>query len=172
MMRERGFWRYAYKRSYLLHLNLCFFPTFSDAQGFYVLDDWYFLLTFLATRPNLTGSDKTLYLYNNQQRSPLEELSRYNLQIEREYLAFKTLDENLAFKSRFDLRFLIETLYLRTHMIALLLNPSPSKLSKIRLILSLLKIQVKVRMLTVFMLKSLFLLLRVLTQLRLTRVKN
>ena len=164
IMRQRGFWRYVYRKSYLQNNNLYFLPTFSDVNGFYVLDDWYFLLTFLATSPALSGSDYVLYLYNNYQRSPTEEFSRYRMQIEREYLAFRSLGKSLKDINGANLLFISEILYSRTYMITQLLEPSPSKTSKVQLIIVFLSIQSRIKLVSKFMTKGFFLLLRVLIQ--------
>jgi glycosyltransferase involved in cell wall biosynthesis len=136
LMHEKAFWRYIYRKQFLIDQNLHFFPTFNQAGGFYVLDDWYFLLTFLSLHPEIALSNCVLYKYNNLQRTSSEEVSRYVRQIELEHNAFKTLRKVIFEKSNSDFNFLISVLYSRVYMICKLLNPSPSTSAKLRLVQS------------------------------------
>lgn len=65
LMAEAGFWRYIYRLDYLKKNKILFFPTFSEAQGFFVLDDYFFLLHFLSLNPNIRFVPKILYSYSD-----------------------------------------------------------------------------------------------------------
>jgi glycosyltransferase involved in cell wall biosynthesis len=136
LMSQKGFWRYIYSRNFIVQHQITFFPTFEDAGGFYVLDDWYFLLWVLSNTPRVELSNDVIYHYNTNQRTPKEEEARYLKQVELEFNAFNRVKNQGILAKTENVDFFLETLYSRMRMICLLLNPSPTKLAKLKLCFS------------------------------------
>lgn len=136
LMSQKGFWRYIYRRDFIVQHQITFFPSFEDAGGFYVLDDWYFLLWVLSNNPRVELSNDVIYRYNTHQRTPVEEEARYLKQVELEFNAFNCVkNQNILAKTE-NVDFFLEKLYSRMRMICLLLNPAPTKVAKLKLCFS------------------------------------
>lgn len=139
LLQQKGYWRYLYRRDFLVRNQVKFLPTFSEAKGFYILDDWYFLVQFLASKPRIQSSELILYSYNNH--APNAEIDlRYNKQISLEHNAFKAFALYLKKLGNVKSSFVAEALYSRAYMICKLLSPRPRLSSRIRLLIALVSI--------------------------------
>lgn len=136
LLQQKGFWRYVYRRKFLVENQICFLPDFFEAKGFYILDDWYFLLQFLSYGPKIQFSELVLYNYNNHEKDFANDL-RYFRQISLEHNAYRSLSKHLRNLNNVDLEFVCKALYSRAYMICRLLRPRPGRSSRVRLSLSL-----------------------------------
>lgn len=132
LFRQRGFWRYMYKREFILKNHIRFLPDITEARGFYVLDDWYFLLQFLANAPRIQIFDIILYFYNNHSIDSSQSVS-YNRQLALEHNSFHTLSNHLMLYPCKNSQFLVNSLFLRCVMIFDLIDPPPSLKSRTKL---------------------------------------
>ena len=137
LLQQRGFWRYVYRRQFLIENQIRFLPDFFEAKGFYILDDWYFMLQFLAFNPKIRFSQLILYSYNNREKD-IENDLRYLNQIALEHNAYRTIGIHLQQSKNVNLEFVGRALYSRAHMICKLLQPGPGRFSRVRLLKSLL----------------------------------
>jgi glycosyltransferase involved in cell wall biosynthesis len=163
LLHQKGFWRYLYRREFIIENRIRFLPNFVEARGFYILDDWYFLLQFLAFNPKLRFSELILYSYNNREKD-MENEFRYLKQIELEHNALRILGKNLQQAKKVNFEFLFEALYSRAYMICRLLNPRPKRSSRVRLLkaLILFLFQVQIRNKSRYLLRIFMLFLRTL----------
>jgi glycosyltransferase involved in cell wall biosynthesis len=132
LFRQRGFWRYIYKREFLLKNHIRFLPDITEAKGFYVLDDWYFLLQFLANTPRIQMFDIILYFYDNHEIDSSQSVS-YIRQLALEHNSFDTLSKHLMLYPCNNSQFLVNSLFLRCVMIFDLIDPPPSLTSRTKL---------------------------------------
>ncbi len=139
LLQQKGYWRYVYRKEFIVRNRVKFLPTFSEAKGFYILDDWYFLLQFLASKPRIEDSALILYSYNNHIPSAANDL-RYLKQISLEHNAYKAFGLHLQESQNMKSKFVAEAMYSRAYMICKLLNPRPRLSSRIRLLIALLSI--------------------------------
>lgn len=145
LLREKGYWRFIFRKDFLTQNLISFSPSFEQAKGFYVLDDWYFLLMFCSSKPKVLGHNEVLYYYNDFQRSESDEISRYASQVERESHALAVFAESEFFRTSNNRGFVLERLYERYRMIAILLKPSISFNGKTRLLSVFLMLIVRTR---------------------------
>lgn len=139
LLQQRGYWRYLYRRDFLVRNQVKFLPTFLEAKGFYILDDWYFLVQFLASKPRIQSSELILYSYNDHAPNTENDL-RYVKQISLEHNAYKAFALYLEKSGKMKSSFVAEALYSRAYMICKLLNPRPRPSSRIRLLIALVSI--------------------------------
>lgn len=66
IFRSMGYWRYLYRRDFIVSQKLSFTPTFKDIGGLFILDDLFWLLhnCSLETDILVFPEDKTLYFYD------------------------------------------------------------------------------------------------------------
>lgn len=59
-----GFWTYIFKREILIKNNIYFWPELSQINSkYFVIDDWFFLLSLLRSRLRIHQSDAVIYNY-------------------------------------------------------------------------------------------------------------
>jgi glycosyltransferase involved in cell wall biosynthesis len=59
-----GFWTYIFKRDVLIKYDLLFWPALSEINSkYFVIDDWFFLLSLLRSRLRIYQSDIVIYNY-------------------------------------------------------------------------------------------------------------
>lgn len=102
---EKGFWRYIYRTEFIKNNQVKFFPTFKDIRGFYILDDYYFLLHLLSLNPKLLHSGSIYYKYDFKNEGFD---SRYLNQIKKEFLATKIMRDIIRKNREIDSLFVNE----------------------------------------------------------------
>lgn len=107
-------------------------PDDTEAKGFYVLDDWYFLLQFLANTPRIQIFDIILYFYNNHTIDSSQNVF-YIRQLALEHNSLHTLSKHLMLYPCNNIQFLVNSLLLRCVMILDLVDPPPSLTSRTKL---------------------------------------
>ncbi len=137
LLEQKAYYRYLYRRQFLIENRIRFLPDFIEAKGFYILDDWYFLLQFLAFKPKIKLSYLHLYYYNNHEKD-IENDLRYLKQVSLEHNAYQSLGKYLKDLNNADFEFIGKAMYSRAYMICLLVRPRPGRSSRVRLSLSLL----------------------------------
>lgn len=140
LLSQKGYWRFVYRREFLICNRISFLPDFLQAGGFYILDDWYFLLQFLASKPSITFSSSILYNYDNHEKNDYFE-GRYLKQIALEHRAINTLISSARDFENVNFHFICKSVFERCRMIALLLPVRPSLKVRWRILKSCLKLQ-------------------------------
>lgn len=130
-----AYFRYIYSKEYLVANQISFFPTFSQAEGFYIYDDWYFLLDFSGLKPSIVECDIPLYIYNQRPYSSVEH-QKYLMQVNLEHIVFQNFRRRLQSlpKPRYsNERTVLDGLYTRAHKIVRLQGDFPPLTSRLRL---------------------------------------
>ena len=65
-MRAKGFWRYFYRTSLIQSISQPFYPTFWQAGGTYIQDDYYFLINLSSSVEGFMDLGITTYLYRDR----------------------------------------------------------------------------------------------------------
>lgn len=99
---EKGFWRYIYRTEFIKKNQVIFLPTFKDVRGFYILDDYYFLLYLLSLNPKFIRSGTIYYKYDFKNEGFD---SRYLNQIRKEFIATKIMRGIIDKHKKMDLIF-------------------------------------------------------------------
>lgn len=113
-VRERGYWRYFYRSQLLAHQKDLFSPKFSEVNGRYTSDDYYFLVRIANRIVSFAAVEITTYLY----RKPEAGLSKkilYELDLEGSAMAvfLKTIREEEVVTS-----FIAEEMYYRFKIVS------------------------------------------------------
>jgi hypothetical protein len=116
LLRQGGYWRYIYKKQFIVDHKLKFLPTFEEAGGLYILDDWYFLLAFLNISDNIIFKEETIYHYNSHVHDREGE-ERYRRQIKLESKALRVLHKSSSKRNFSRNRFIMNAVYNRVYMI-------------------------------------------------------
>jgi glycosyltransferase involved in cell wall biosynthesis len=109
LFHELGFWRYIYRVDFLRENSIDFFPTFRDAKGIFLFDDYFFLLNFLACQPILFDVSKTWYLYRDRYETFERRLS-YENQLARQGVGILILLDKIAMSNKLDRFFIADIL--------------------------------------------------------------
>ena len=113
-VRSKGFWRYFYRKEFLKTLEYAFLPTFNQARGRYMLDDYYFLVNVADKISSIAIVNTDTYIYRDRKEGLSE---NYLMQIDRESLAIETFI-NCIQESGMISDFVAEELYNRFKMVS------------------------------------------------------
>jgi glycosyltransferase involved in cell wall biosynthesis len=116
LLRQGGYWRYIYRKQFIVDHKVKFLPTFEEVGGLYILDDWYFLLAFLNISNNIIFKEETIYHYNSHVYDRKGE-ERYRRQINLEPKALRVFYKSSNKRKFFRNRFIMNAVYNRVHMI-------------------------------------------------------
>lgn len=114
LVREKGFWRYFYRRSFLVQLKGAFLPTFEDVKGRYILDDYYFLVRVANSLDVVGTSPLVTYFYRARNEGSSES---YLMQIDKEAKAMEIFLSCLRKQGQIN-TFIGEELYYRFKIIS------------------------------------------------------
>lgn len=107
---EMGFWRFIYNREFIINNNINFKPTFQEMNFPFVLDDFFFLLSFLSCNPHIRHSTKLYYFYNDGR----DQIEYFNKQTALQWKAVKIYLRQLKDLNYLDPEFLFRILKYRT----------------------------------------------------------
>ena len=104
----------------------------------------YFLLIFLAFKPNLKFSNTVLLLYKDRQ-STSNEIYRYQQSLYQEHKILRIFRKQFLNLEGFDTQFLMTAIYFRVSKICILLNPRPRLVFRLQLLFQFFLIGLKLR---------------------------
>lgn len=107
---EMGFWRFIYNREFIIKNNIAFKPTFQEMAFPFVLDDFFFLLSFLSCNPKIRQSTKLFYFYNDGR----DQIDYFNKQTSLQWKAVQIYLRQLQDLNYLDSDFLFRILKYRT----------------------------------------------------------
>jgi len=144
LLQHMAWHRYIYNRKFLVENSIHFIPNLIEYKEIYMFEDYYFLLIFLAFKPNLEFSNTVLLLYKDRQ-STYNEIYRYQQSLYQEHKILRIFRKQFLNLEGFDAQFLMTAIYFRVSKICLLLNPRPRLVFRLQLLFQFFLIGLKLR---------------------------